>query len=89
MEDLEMKQYMEYQEEKKSLAVTYLLWGFVGPFGGHRFYLERTGSAVAMLILSLTIVGFVVTFFWWIVDAILIPGMVKEINRDILYDITG
>ena len=89
MDDVELKQYMEYQEEKKSLAVTYVLWGVVGPFGGHRFYLEKTGSAVAMLILTLTVIGLIATFIWWIVDAVLIPGMVKDLNREILDDLKG
>ena len=61
----------------------------LGPFGAHRFYLEKTGSAVAMLILTLTIIGIIVTFIWWTVDAVLTVGMVKDKNKDILYDITG
>ncbi|MCY3542180.1 MAG: TM2 domain-containing protein [Gammaproteobacteria bacterium] len=88
MTDLDVKQFLEYQEEKKSLAVSYLLWGFLGYFGAHRFYLGETGTAVAMLILTLTVVGILVTFVWWIVDAVLLPGIVKDINRDILDDIT-
>lgn len=89
MNDLDVKQLLEYQDEKKSLAVSYVLWGFIGPFGAHRFYLEQTGTAIAMLVLTLTIVGVIVTIIWWIVDAVLIPGMVKDINKDILADITG
>lgn len=88
MNDLNVKQLLKYEQEKKSLAVTYILWGFVGPFGGHRFYLEKTGSAVAMLVLTLTIVGILVTFIWWIVDAVRIPDMVREINQDVLNWIT-
>ena len=88
MTDLDMKQMLEYQEERKSLAVSYLLWGFLGYFGAHRFYLGETGTAVVMLILTLTVVGILVTFVWWIVDAVLLPRIVKDINRDILDDIT-
>lgn len=88
MNDIDVKQLMEYNEEKKSLAVTYVLWGFVGMFGGHRFYLGETGTAIAQLILTLTVIGAIVTFVWWIVDAVIIPGMVQDINRDILAEIT-
>lgn len=87
MNDLDVKQMMEYNEEKKNLAVTYVLWGFVGMFGAHRFYLGETGTAVAQLILTLTVIGAIVTFVWWIVDAVIIPGMVKDINSDILAEI--
>jgi TM2 domain-containing membrane protein YozV len=41
---------MRYEANKKSPMVAYLLWWFFGTFGGHRFYLGHTGSAVAMLI---------------------------------------
>ena len=88
MNDLDVKQMMMYQELRKSLAVTYILWGFVGPFGGHRFYLGKIGTAVAQLILTLTVVGIIVTFIWWIVDACLIPGMVKDINFEVLEEIS-
>ena len=40
---------------QKSTGVAYLLWFFVGGFGGHRFYLGKTGTAVAQLII--TVVG--------------------------------
>ena len=43
-----------YEANKTSLVVAYLLWFFVGMFGGHNFYLERIGVAVAQLILTLT-----------------------------------
>ena len=89
LNDPDVKHLLQYQDEKKSLAATYLLWGFVGAFGGHRFYLGKKGTAVAMLALTLTIVGIVVTFIWWIVDAILIPDYVKELNREILAEIIG
>ncbi|MYD46449.1 MAG: TM2 domain-containing protein [Gammaproteobacteria bacterium] len=89
MTDIDMRQLMEYEEEKKSLAATYVLWAVLGPFGAHRFYLEKTGSAVAMLILTLTLFGVVITVIWWIVDAVNIPSMVKDLNRGILDDITS
>lgn len=89
MNDSDVQQMMEYQEERKSLAVTYLLWFFLGAFGAHRFYLGKTGTAVAMLILTLTLIGYIVTFFWWIVDAFLNPGMVKDYNTELIDEMTS
>ena len=45
------------------------------------FYLKRTGVAVTQLILSLTIVGMLVTVIWVLVDAFLIPGWVRNQNN--------
>ena len=64
-----------------STGVTYLLWFFLGLIGIHRFYLGRTGSAVTRLILTLTIIGMIVTWVWWFVDAFLTPEMIRE-KRD-------
>lgn len=81
---------MLYDANKKSLLVAYLLWWFLGFVGAHRFYLGRTGSAVLMLLLSA--VSWVLTFvlvgflglaligLWWLIDALLIPGMVRSDN---------
>jgi len=70
-----------YEANKKTALVAYLLWFFLGLFGGHNFYLGRTGVAVAQLILSITLVGMAITFFWVIVDAFLIPGWVRRQNN--------
>lgn len=81
---------MAYDAQKKSVLVAYLLWWFLGSFGAHRFYLGKTGSAVAMLIIMLIsipamfiLIGFVgiaVIGVWWLVDAFLIPGIAKIHN---------
>jgi TM2 domain-containing membrane protein YozV len=72
---------MLYEANKKTALVAYLLWFFLGWFGGHNFYLERTGVAVTQLILSLTVVGLVITIIWVLVDAFLIPGWVRRQNN--------
>jgi TM2 domain-containing membrane protein YozV len=84
--------------EAKSTGVAYLLWFFLGGFGGHRFYLGRTGSAVAILLL--TIIGIVTavvgigvvillgTAIWILVDAFLIPGMVQQQKNDVRQQLT-
>ena len=72
---------MLYEANKKTALVAYILWFFLGLLGGHNFYLKRTGVAVAQLILSLTIVGLVITVIWVLVDAFLIPGWVRNQNN--------
>jgi|ERR1051325_2730024 TM2 domain-containing membrane protein YozV len=74
----------------KSIGLAYLFWFLFGGFGIHRFYLGRTKSAVAMLLLfvigTLTagvIIGvpmLAVVLIWWLVDAFLIPGIVGQHN---------
>src|SRR5437870_2707588 len=72
---------MLYEANKKTALVAYILWFFLGLFGAHNFYLGRTGVAVAQLILSLVIVGLIVTVIWVLVDAFLIPGWVRRQNN--------
>lgn len=86
-------QAIQYDAMKKSVGVAYLLWFLLGGFGGHRFYLNKTGSGVGLFILTiasafLTIVligfvGLIAAAIWLIVDAFLIPGMVLQFNLDL------
>ena len=73
-----------FEANKKDACIAYVLWFFLGYFGAHNFYLKRTGAAVAQLILTLTIVGLLITFFWHLVDAVLIPGWVRRENNRLL-----
>lgn len=43
---------------------------FFGIFGIHRFYLGRNDTGVLMLVLSITLVGLIVTGIWALVDTI-------------------
>jgi len=72
---------MLFEANKKTAIVAYLLWFFLGLFGAHNFYLKRTGVAVAQLVLTLTVVGCVITVIWILVDAFLIPGWVRNQNN--------
>ena len=77
--------------EKKSVGIAYLLWFFFGGLGVHRFYLGRTGSGVAMLlltILGLVLLAVYVGIFlllalviWLIVDIFLIPSIVEADSK--------
>lgn len=86
---------MAFESSKKSAGVSYLLWFFTGGVGGHRFYLGRTGSAVAQLILS--ILGWLLILaaglgllfliplgIWLLVDLFLIPGIVSSRNGELM-----
>lgn len=58
----------------KSIVVYLLLCWFLGVLGGHRFYVGKNGSAVAMLLMStigfFLIVPVVVSAIWALVDLI-------------------
>jgi TM2 domain-containing membrane protein YozV len=74
--------------EAKSAGAAYLLWFFLGTLGAHRFYLGKTGSGVAQLLLFVIgwltfgiFVGVVLLIalgIWWIIDAFQISGMISE-----------
>ena len=84
--------------EAKSVGVAYLLWFFLGGFGGHRFYLGRTGSAVVLLLLTIagaiTLVAgvgaimLIIVGIWVLVDAFLIPGMVTQQKQHVRSTLT-
>jgi TM2 domain-containing membrane protein YozV len=74
--------------DAKSPVAAYLLCLFLGCFGAHRIYLGRTGSGVAMLIMSLAGIGLFfliaplallfVTGIWAFVDLFLIGGIIRD-----------
>jgi TM2 domain-containing membrane protein YozV len=80
----------QYRMAPKSMAVAYLLWFFLGWLGIHRFYLGRTGTGVAQLlmgliggVLTLILIGWFVLAaegIWLLVDIFLIPAMTREEN---------
>ncbi|MBC6438632.1 MAG: TM2 domain-containing protein [Rhodobacteraceae bacterium] len=59
--------------EGKSTLAAYLLAIFLGGLGVHRFYLGRTGSGIAMLILNL---------FAWLMFAIAIVGLIVSVEGE-------
>lgn len=73
----------EVKNQGKSMLVAYVLWYFLGMLGGHRFYIGKTGSAIAQLVLTITLVGMVVTGVWWIIDAFLLHGYVRDKNQEV------
>lgn len=95
------RSYAQYDIEKKSLLVAYLLWFFLGYVGAHRFYLGRPLSGFIMfafsgVVLLLSLVSFGLLGFlwalvglWWLIDALLIPGIAAGRNSDIADRILG
>ena len=74
--ELQMLQ-SEMDKRKKSTTTTWLLWFFLGGIGGHRYYLGRTGSGIAM---TLTLGGLCI---WTLIDLFLISGMIRSANEEI------
>ncbi|MBV8189129.1 MAG: TM2 domain-containing protein [Alphaproteobacteria bacterium] len=90
---------MQYDAAKKSTGIAYLLWFFLGWFGAHRFYLGQTGTGAAMAMISVVswitvfiaigFVGFIVIGVWWLVDALLIPGIATRVNQELATRLSG
>ncbi len=88
---------MRYDANRKSALVAYVLWFFLGYLGVHRFYLGRVASGLTMLLLglisaALTVVligyvGLAIIALWWLIDAILIPGMARHYNNRLVDEI--
>jgi TM2 domain-containing membrane protein YozV len=88
---------MRFEAARKSVLVAYLLWFFLGWLGLHRFYLGYMLSGVLMLVLwvvgtvlSVVLIGYVilvVPVLWWAVDALLITGMARASNNEIIAEI--
>ena len=57
-------------ENDRNKYIAAVLAFLFGPLGIHRFYLGRTGSAIAMLVLTFTIVGLIVSVPWAFIDMI-------------------
>jgi TM2 domain-containing membrane protein YozV len=86
-----MTQFGDGGPRRKSLLTAYLLLIVTGVFGGHRFYLRRWWSAVLQLLLTLTMLGLLLLYIgafvvpaialWLVVDALLLPRIVRQFNQ--------
>ncbi len=68
---------MEGKELNKVWLATLLFCIFLGIFGAHRFYVGKTQTAVAMLLITLLTgwifgLGFYITGIWAVIDLIMI-----------------
>ena len=85
---------MLYENQKKSVGVSYLLWAFLGGAGGHRFYNGRPITVVTILLLNVFglltaafVVGIpllLVAWIWILIDAFNIPGWVRRHNLKLI-----
>ena len=82
--DPQTREQMIFEANRKSTGASYLLWFFLGFLGAHRFYLGRTKSGIAQFLLCLTIVGIIPLAFWWLIDAFLIPDIVRSENMKVI-----
>lgn len=95
---LDTERMMRFEANRKSALLAYVLWFFLGFFGVHRFYLGRIGSGIGMLVLHalswatvwilIGYVGFAILGLWWVIDALLIPGMTRDYNNRLVDDLT-
>lgn len=75
--------------QQKSVAVSYVLWFFLGVFGVHQFYLGNTSRGLfnlalwgATVVLSLTGIPFSFIFLaYWIYEAVVLSQQVDEVNN--------
>lgn len=64
---------------EKSRTATFILAFFLGTLGIHRFYVGKTGTGITMLLLTLSIIGILVTAFWALIDWIMVvSGSFKD-----------
>jgi TM2 domain-containing membrane protein YozV len=70
---------MRVANESPSTATAYLLWIFLWFVSAHRFYLGRPGSAILQILCFFIVIGFV----WVLIDAFLIPGMIRDKQDEI------
>lgn len=63
----------------RKILPAFLLCLFVGTFGVHRFYAGKAGTGALMLVLTLSLVGVVVTSIWALIDLIvLVVGAFRD-----------
>ena len=96
--NFEKEQFMEeyYEMNKKSRSKAYSMWGWLGLFGGHRYYFGKINSAIGQLVFLLVIILTVVfvripwlwtivilPFLWWAYDYFQIAKWLKEDRKEL------
>jgi TM2 domain-containing membrane protein YozV len=76
----------DFSLQSREVGTAYLLMlagGVGGLFGAHRFYLGHRGVGAAQAILTISVVGLIVSVPWVIVDAFLVAGLVVGYNDNV------
>ena len=68
-----------------SQGIALLLAYFLGIFGADKFYLGLTGQGIAMLILTLTLVGLIVTVPWTYLSSLFLVISILWNSKPMLY----
>lgn len=63
-----------FQLAPKDVGIAYVLWLLLGVFGGHQFYLGKTGRGVLYL-LTLGVLGIGV-----LIDLFTLPSQTRQVN---------
>ncbi|MGG0456257.1 TM2 domain-containing protein [Bacillus mycoides] len=71
----------EFEKNKKSKRLAYLIWFFLGGLGGHRYYARDFGMAIAM---TLTLGGLGI---WALIDVFFIGSRIGKKNEELERDI--
>lgn len=73
--DIATRTYIEARlaNEGPHLTLAYVFWLFLGLFSAHRFYLGKTGTAILQIISYFFVIGII----WFVIDAFLLPGLVR------------
>lgn len=92
--DDNVRQQLMFEASRKSVGAAYVLWFFLGGFGAHRFYLGKIGTGVAQLLLLLLgwlplFLGWAVLGIWWIIDAFLIPDIIRQDNLRTVHNLSN
>lgn len=74
---------IRYEANKRRLSIALVFCLFFGMIGLHRFYVKKKDSGLAMLILTLIVIGIPITLVWSIVDLFFIDDMVTKYNNDL------
>ncbi len=93
MSNVHTNAMMEFEARKKSATVAYLLWFLLGFLGAHRLYAGKIFSGILQFVVHglgwLTVAIFVGYLFlgiwavWWVIDAFLIPGWIRNRNLEL------
>lgn len=85
---------MRFEAGPKSVLLAYVIWFFLGYGGVHRMYLGKWFSGLVMLgifavswILMPILIGWPIFAFillWWLLDALLVPGMARRADERLI-----